>query len=84
MESQDVTLIELDGDAEENFDQASVLPPAQPLNAGNTQIADQEKSVQVLSTIQEVRDKFDKRSFDFGTNFQNKKAQRGNVTCLRS
>ena len=23
-------------------------------------------------------------SFDFGTNFQNKKAYRGNVTCLRS
>ena len=61
MESQDVTLIELDGDAEEIFDQASVLPPAQPLNAGNIKSADQEKSVQVLSTIQEARDKFDKR-----------------------
>ena len=37
MESQDTTLIELDGDAEENFDQVSVLLPAQPLNAGNKQ-----------------------------------------------
>ena len=41
MESQDATLIELDGDAEQNFDQASALPPAQPINAGNKQSADQ-------------------------------------------
>ena len=60
MESQDATLIELDGQVEENFDQVSVLPPAQPLNASNKQSADQEKSVQVLSTIQEAREKFDK------------------------
>ena len=60
MESHDATLIELGGHAEENFDQASVLPPAQPFNAGNRQSADHEKSVQVLSTIQEARDKFDK------------------------